>query len=284
MKINTISCSFHRSFVYESAEDDLYDLSMLMDKSSLSHITLLHWYFKFLSVAMFFDDYAKHKIMTVNKDLQVKTWEKSWVKLDNVMVQKTLAEIYTHPDKKNIFWYLATISWLRWVFSVTKDLMHQDRAFDHYLKKVLDDQFYAFQKILFFCRNVLSHHMTADIILAHEEYEQQLFSLRTHSKKVLTLEINYKKLFGAEWKWSADYWFIININTHKILSWQKYTSVISRHDQWLLAELCYNLSENYRKYMPEKKQAAPRKTYSTTPHRQATKRVAKKPRTPIRKK
>lgn len=78
--------------------------------------------------------------------------------------------------------------------------MQQDRTFENYLKKVLDDQFYAFHKVLFFCRNVLSHQVTAEIVLAHEDYEQQLFSLRTHSKKILTLEINYAKIFGDAWK------------------------------------------------------------------------------------
>lgn len=62
---------------------------------------------------MFFDEYAKHKILTVEKDIKVQTGDKSAVLLDTTMIQKTLAEIYTHPGKKNIFGYLATISGLR---------------------------------------------------------------------------------------------------------------------------------------------------------------------------
>ena len=62
---------------------------------------------------MFFDEYAKHKILTVENGIQVSTGDKTAVKLDTIMIQKTLAEIYTHPTKKNIFGYLATISGLR---------------------------------------------------------------------------------------------------------------------------------------------------------------------------
>ena len=60
--------------------------------------------------------------------------------------------------------------------------------------------------------------MTTEIILAHDEYEQQLFSLRTHSKKMLVLEVNYASIFGEAWKGTKEYGFTVEINTHKILS------------------------------------------------------------------
>ena len=79
-----------------------------------------------------------------------------------------------------------------------KDFMQQDHHFEAFLKELLDGQFPAFQKIIYFCRNVLSHHITADIVLTREDYEHQMLMLQ-HIKKV-ELNLNYKEVFGSVWK------------------------------------------------------------------------------------
>ena len=162
-----------------------------MASSALSQITLLQGYYKFLTLAMFFD----HRIKTdegiaVEDIIRTSTGETTAFVLNTSMVQKLLNEIKQHPDKKNIFGYLATISWLRWIFSCMKDFMQQDTQFDRFLKALLQDQFPAFQKIIYFCRNVLSHHITAEIVLTREDYEKQMLMLQ-HTKKLI-FEMNYK--------------------------------------------------------------------------------------------
>lgn len=216
-----------------------------MASSSLSQITLLQWYYKFLSLSMFFDHCVKtDDSIKVAESIRIPTGETTAMMLNTSMITKILAEIRQHPDKKNIFWYLSTISALRWVFSCMKDFMQSDRQFDAFLKELLGDQFPSFQKILYFCRNVLSHHITADIVLTREDHEKQMLML--HNTKQLSLTLNYKAIFGAVWKGKESYGFTISMDTKDVKEWQKYTSLISWHEQRMLAELCYNLSEYYR--------------------------------------
>lgn len=125
-----------------------------------------------------------------------------------------------------------------------KDFMQSDRQFEYFLKELLKDQYSTFQKIIYFCRNVLSHHITADIVLTREDYEKQMLML--HQTKRLHFVMNYKNVFGAVRKGKETYGFTIDIDTAHIKQGQKYTSIISWHEQWMLAELCYNLSEYYR--------------------------------------
>ncbi|MBP6910906.1 hypothetical protein KBC03_04940 [Patescibacteria group bacterium] len=125
-----------------------------------------------------------------------------------------------------------------------KDLMQQDDQFERFLKELLDGQFPAFQKIIFFCRNVLSHHIKADIILNREDYEKQMLMLQ-YTKK-LDFTMLYKNIFGAVRKGKDTYGFTISIDVANIREGHKYADIISRHEQRMLAELCYNLSEYYK--------------------------------------
>lgn len=76
--------------------------------------------------------------------------------------------------------------------------MQQDAQFERFVKGLLGEKFPAFQKIIFFCRNVLSHHVTADIILTREDYEKQMLMLQQTYR--LDFAMSYKEIFGAVWK------------------------------------------------------------------------------------
>lgn len=235
--------------------------------SSLSQITLLQGYYKFLSLAMFLDHRIKtDKMMLVEESIRISTGETTGMMLNTMMLKKILEDIHKHPDKKNIFGYLSTISGLRWVFSSMKDLMQQDAHFERFLKELLGLEFPVFQKIIFFCRNVLSHHIKADIILTREDYEKQMLML--HHTKKMTFNFNYKEVFGAVRKGKETYGFSINIDTSTIREGQKYADIIPRHEQRMLAELCYNLSEYYKakklsKAAAKPEKPAPKKSHST---------------------
>lgn len=250
-----------------------------MASSALSQITLLQGYYKFLSLSMFFDHRVKtDATMTVEEILRVSTGEHTAMSLNTKMIQKILGDIHKHPDKKNIFGYLATISGLRGVFSCMKDLMQQDPQFAHFLKDLLGEQFFAFQKIIYFCRNVLSHHITADIVLTREDYEKQMLML--HSTKQIVCNIAYKEVFGAVRKSKETYGFSITIDTSKITEGQKYTDIIPRHEQRMLAELCYNFSEYYKAKKLAKSKliaSAPAKAKPAAPRAEKYPRVKKKP-------
>ncbi len=125
-----------------------------------------------------------------------------------------------------------------------KDFMQQDSQFERFLQSMLKDQFHSFQKILYFCRNVLSHHITADIVLTREDYEKQMLMLQY--TKNLEFEMNYKDIFGTVRKGKDNYGFKISIDTSYITEGRKYTDIIPWHEQRMLAELCYNFSEYYK--------------------------------------
>ncbi len=230
-----------------------------MASSALSQITLLQGYYKFLSLSMFFDHRIKTDgTMSVEEIVRIPTGETTAIVLNTSMIKKILADIHAHPDKKNIFWYLSTISWLRWIFSCMKDFMQQDHHFEKFLKELLGEQFPSFQKIIYFCRNVLSHHITADIVLTREDYEHQMLMLQ-HIKKV-ELNLSYKEVFWAVRKGKETYGFSVVIDTALVREGQKYTDIIWWHEQWMLAELCYNFSEYYKaKKISKAKAATPAK-------------------------
>lgn len=182
--------------------------------------------------------------MRVEDGIRMLTGEGTAFSLNTTMIKKLLADIHKHPDKKNIFGYLATISGLRWIFSCMKDFMQQDHHFEKFLKDLLGEQFSAFQRIIFFCRNVLSHHITADIVLTKDDYEKQMLMLQ--HVKTLAFDMNYKDVFGAVRKGKENYGFAIHIDTASIREGQKYADIIPWHEQRMLAELCYNFSEYYK--------------------------------------
>ncbi|MBP6910907.1 hypothetical protein KBC03_04945 [Patescibacteria group bacterium] len=85
-----------------------------MASPALSQITLLQGYYKFLSLSMFLD----HRIktdgkMNVEETIRISTGETTGMMLNTNMIKKILEDIHKHPDKKNIFGYLSTISGLR---------------------------------------------------------------------------------------------------------------------------------------------------------------------------
>lgn len=60
---------------------------------------------------MFFDHRAKtDKNIIVEDSIRVSTGESTAVVLNTSMITKILHDIRKHPDKKNLFGYLATIS------------------------------------------------------------------------------------------------------------------------------------------------------------------------------
>ena len=230
-----------------------------MRTTALSQITLLQGYYKYLSLSMFLDYHIKFDgSFFVEDTIRISTWEKTAIALNTSMIQKILADIRKHPDKKNIFGYLSTISGLRGVFSVMKDFMQQDDWFERFLKELLGVQFSSFQKILYFCRNVLSHHINADIVLTREDYEKQMLML--NQTPHLKFDMLYKDVFWAVWKGKDTYGLSIDIDTKNIKEWQKYADIVGWHEQWLLAELCYNFSEYYKAMKLSRVKSTPVKT------------------------
>src|SRR4051812_36173179 len=105
---------------------------------------------------MFFDHRGrKDAHILIEDSIRVPTGERTAMMLNTSMISKILADIRKHPDKKNLFGYLATISGLRGIFSCMKDFMQEDDQFERFVKNLLGEKFPAFQKIIFFCRNVL---------------------------------------------------------------------------------------------------------------------------------
>jgi len=203
-------------------------------------------YYHFLYVGKFLEQVIKdNDLSKLAMDIPVSTWKTSKFVLKEQKIRATLKTIFTHADKKNVFGYIAEISAFRWIFGVIRELIDSSVAFRWFLEKTLGKQFFPFEQVVRFSRNVLSHALDSKISLKEEDFFNQKKFLLLQKKHEIMLSFTYAK-FVKERKGSKNYGLKIKIDFAKMKEGQSFFDWVSLHDLYLLSELCYNLALIYR--------------------------------------
>ena len=156
-----------------------------------------------------------------------------------------MSEIYEYSDKKNFFGYITEISAFKGIFGVMRELLETDDEFSNFLRKKLGKQYFPFDQITRFCRNVLVHAMDPNISLVVENFGWQKNYLKEQEKHKIVFSFKYAD-FLKVWTGSKDYGVYIKVDFNQLRNGQKFFSVVPLHDLYLLAELCFNLTEVFR--------------------------------------
>lgn len=214
------------------------------------NIELLQWFYRFLYLWKFLEKYIKQKDISSDAvDSAIHTWDKKNFVLKWTVVKKILSDIYSNPDKKNIFWYMVEINSFRGIFSVMREMIDTQKNFQIFLDKKLKDKSFAFEQVIRFMRNVLNHIETADFKLKIDDFVKQKTFLSKEKKiSKIKFDLKYADYF-VEWKWSKNYGLDIEIDFGKLKEGQKIFDIVSLHQIYLLSEFCFNLSEVFRSTM-----------------------------------
>jgi len=182
---------------------------------------------------------------SMTKDTKVQTGDTSSFLLKKEKIQYLLKVFHEQGENKNLFGYMVEINGLRWLFSTMKELLDNDNHFNTFIKKTLWSQFFPFEQIIIFVRNVLTHTQEINPILDRENIVRQKSYLLDKNITSIWMNFRYADYIDA-WTWSKEYGVSFSINFKNIKQWQKLFDVVSLHTLYLLAELCFNLCEVYK--------------------------------------
>lgn len=211
-----------------------------------NNIQLLQWYYRFLSLGKYLEfliqskDFSKEVL-----DIAIVTGEKSHFGIRSSLVKTLLKQIHENPDQRNIFWYLIEISAFRGIFSIMRELLENNEEFKKFVVSRLYEHYFDFEQIIRLIRNILSHTTTADLIIKNDSFIKQRDFLIYAKNPVVSFKFSYAN-YWKEWKGNKDYWLDITIAFNKIKEWSSLFDIISLHQLYILAELCYNLCEVFR--------------------------------------
>lgn len=228
-------------------------------------LKLIQGYYHFLALGKFMEGLIlSNDLSTIAMDYPIKTWEKSSFLLKESLLKNLLSSLNSHPDQRNIYGYLTEISAFKGIFSTIRELIETSLPFRNFLKHQLQEQYFPFEQTIRFLRNVLNHATTGNLLIKLEDYDiQKDYILSPKIQRVNNLKgsalikfdftyINYIK----ERKGSSEYGISFSIDFAKLRPWIPLEKLISRHNLYLLAELCFNLSQiaqyQYASQKPQK--------------------------------
>ena len=143
-----------------------------------------------------------------------------------------------------------------------REMIENDANFREYLKDLLKDQYFPFEQLIRFLRNVLNHTTTSSLKLKLEDYEvQRDFILSPKVQRVqklngsakITLDFHYSE-YVAQRKGSLEYWIQLSIDFKKLKPDLQLEKLVSWHQLYLLSELCFNIAQLADQYFKPKKQ------------------------------
>ena len=214
-------------------------------------LKLLQGYYHFLSLGKFMEQVIiTNDLSELAMNLPISTGTNSSFMLKESLIKNLLSSIHKNPQKRNIYWYLTEISSFKGIFSIMRELIENDDDFRNFLKETLQDQYFPFEQSIRFIRNVLNHWTSSSLSIKEEDYTiQKDFILSPKIQRINNLRwsalihLNFKyKNYVKQRKGSPEYWIYFSIDFKKLKSWIQLENLISWHNLYLLAELCYNLS------------------------------------------
>ncbi|PID34531.1 MAG: hypothetical protein CR971_02770 [candidate division SR1 bacterium] len=210
------------------------------------NILLLQGYYKQLQLGKFMEEIIKHNDLSfLVQDFQVKTGEHSHFTISSSAIKKTLQDIYNNKDKTNLFGYLTEINTFRGILGSMRELINQGGNFHDFLKTTLGKQYFAFEQVIFFTRNILSHNSTSGIKIDANAIKAQKQFLSKNKIKTIHFIFVYSKYIKQR-KGSNNYGVEIKLHFPTIKAGKSLFEVVSVHQLYKLCELCYNLSEIFR--------------------------------------
>lgn len=254
-------------------------------------LKLLQGYYHFLSLGKFMEQVIlTNDLSDLAMNLPIKTWSTSSFMLKESLIKNLLTSLHKHPDKRNIYGYLTEISAFKGIFSVMRELIENDATLRDYLKTLLQDQYFPFEQTIRFLRNVLNHTTTSGLNLKLEDYEiQRDFILSPKIQRTQKLqgsaEIKLDFVYAqyiSQRKGNKEYWIHLQLDFANLTPGIGLENLISRHNLYLLAELCFNLSqliEAQKKSITKKQESTPtpkEKSSSPTSNHQTSSNSSKK--------
>lgn len=215
-------------------------------------LKLIQGYYHFLALGKFMEGVIlSNNLSSLATDYPVKTWKNSSFLLKESLLKNLLSSLNAHPDQRNIYGYLTEISAFKGIFSTIRELIETSLPFRSFLQLQLQDQYFPFEQTIRFLRNVLNHATTWNLLIKIEDYDIQKDYIlspkiqRVHELKgsaLINFNFTYSK-YIKERKGNPEYWFSFSIDFSQLKPWTPLEKLISRHNLYLLAELCFNLAQ-----------------------------------------
>lgn len=147
-------------------------------------------------------------------------------------------------------------------------MIETQQEFRDFLKTTLQDQYFPFEQTIRFLRNVLNHSTSSGLKLKLDDYDiqkdyilspkqQRLNKLKGSAQ--IELDFVYAK-YISQWKGSSDYGIHLRLDFSKFKPGMELEKLMSWHTLYLLAELCFNLSQIADKLL--KKSLIPKSQFS----------------------
>ena len=209
-------------------------------------LSLLQGYYHFLHMGKFFESLVQEPMNSFKtRDIKAQTGETSHFTLTGKTIERIIEQIRKHPDQRNIIGYMTEISAFKGIFGATIELIEESISFKNFCKSRLGEQYFAFEQIMRFMRNVLVHALSSSVTLKASDYENQREFLKKMNSPKVSFSFRYKDFF-PEWKGSEKYGVEISIDFLSLTPTKSLFSLISLHQIYLMAELCYNMSEVFK--------------------------------------
>ena len=226
-------------------------------------LRLIQGYYHFLMLGKFMEQLMlTNDLSDLAMDYPLRTGKNTSFMLKERMLKRLFTSFYGHQEQRNVYGYLTEISAFRGIFSVMREMIENDANFREYLKDLLKDQYFPFEQLIRFLRNVLNHTTTSSLKLKLEDYQvQRDFILSPKVQRVqklngsamITLEFHYSK-YVAQRKGSPEYWIQLSIDFKKLKPDFQLEKLVSWHQLYLLSELCFNIAQLADQHFKPKKQ------------------------------
>ncbi len=211
-------------------------------------INLLQWYYHFLYLGKFLENIIQHNDLSdYAQDIPIPTWPESSFTMKGQTIKNLLQQIHKHPDKKNLFGFMVEINAWRWVCGTMRELLLDRDDFQRFVQQRLSDQYFAFEQVIIFVRNILTHSIDSAITLEQDGITGQKNYLADRSIHRVGLDFSYADHISS-WTGSKNYGVKITIDFRKLRAGTSLLKVIDSHQLYMLGELCYNLCTLYKQY------------------------------------
>lgn len=241
-------------------------------------IQLLQWYYHFLSLGKFLENVIHHQDLSVYaQNMPVKTGKDTSFSLKWDTIKTLLQQIHNNPDKKNLFWYMVEINAWRGIFGTMRELLLDRDDFQRFVQHTLQDQYFAFEQVIIFVRNILTHSIDSNITLEKESIIGQKIYLADRKIHRVHLDFVYAEYIAAR-SGSKQYGVHIELDFNTLKEGKWLLDFIDTHQLYMMVELCHNLCTLYKQNKPKPIKRTPgyKKQDTKTYQRRATQNKSKR--------